>query len=94
VVLSFKFYRITYSPPSRCSQIHMLCLLQVLVLMVGLGEILCLMLLRKCVINLPLSFMLATLRLYFHVKMKKWLLENWDPNAKETRLAFGYQKLL
>ena len=25
-------------------------------------------------------------------KMKKWLLENWDPNAKETRLAFGYQK--
>jgi hypothetical protein len=55
---------------------------------------LCLMLLRKCVINLPLSFMLATLRLYFHVKMKKWLLENWDPNAKETRLAFGYQKLL
>ena len=74
--------------------IHMLCLLQVLILMVGLGEILCLMLLGKCVINLPLSFMLATLRLYFHVKMKKWLLENWDPNAKETRLEFGYQKLL
>jgi hypothetical protein len=74
--------------------IHMLCLLQVLILMVGLGGILCLMLLRKCVINLPLSFMLATLCLYFHVKMKKWLLENWDPNAKETRLAFGYQNLL
>jgi hypothetical protein len=32
--------------------------------------------------------------LYFHVKMKKWLLENWDPNAKETRLAFGSQRLL
>jgi hypothetical protein len=74
--------------------IHMLCLLQVLIFLVGLGEILCLMLLRKCVINLPLSFMLATLHLYFHVKMKKWLLENWDPNAKETRLAFGYQKRL
>jgi hypothetical protein len=76
------------------SVIHMLCLLQVLILMVGLGEYLCLMLLRKCVINLPLSFMLATLSLYFHVKMKKWLLENWDPNTKETRLAFGYQNLL
>jgi hypothetical protein len=74
--------------------IHMLCLLQVPILMVGLGEILCLMLLGKCVINLLLSFMLATLRLYFHVKMKKWLLKIWDPNAKETRLAFGYQKLL
>jgi hypothetical protein len=48
----------------------------------------------KCVINILLSFMLATLSLYFHVKMKKWLLKNWDPNAKETRLAFGYQKLL
>jgi hypothetical protein len=72
--------------------IHMLCSLQVL--MVGLGEILCLMLLGKCVINLLLSFMLATLSLFFHVKMKKWLLKGWDPNAKETRLAFGYQKLL
>jgi hypothetical protein len=73
---------------------HMLCLLQVLILMVGLGEILCLMLLGKYVINLLLSFMLATLHLYFHVKMKKWLQENWDPNAKETRPAFGYQKQL
>jgi hypothetical protein len=43
----------------------------------GLGEILCLMLLGKCVINLPLSFMLATLSMYFHAKMKKWLLESW-----------------
>jgi hypothetical protein len=47
-------------------------LLQVPILMVGLGEILCLMLLGKCVINLPLSFMLATLHMYFLVKMKKW----------------------
>ena len=74
--------------------IHMLWLLQVPILMVGLGEILCLMLLGKCVINLPLSFILATLRMYFHVKMKKWLLERWGPNAKETRLAFGSQRLL
>jgi hypothetical protein len=74
--------------------IDMLCSLQVPILMVGLGEILCLMLLGKRVIDLLLSFMLATLRLYFHVKMKKWLLKNWDPNAKETRFAFGYQKLL
>ena len=49
---------------------------------------------KKCGINLPLSFMLATLRLYFHVKMKKWLLENWDPNAREIRLVFGFQRLL
>jgi hypothetical protein len=52
------------------------------------------MLLGKCVINLPLSFMLATLRTYFHVKMKKWLLESWGPNARETRLVFGSQRLL
>jgi hypothetical protein len=37
--------------------IHMLCSLQVLT--VGLREILCLMLLGKCVINLLLSFMLS-----------------------------------
>jgi hypothetical protein len=72
--------------------IHMLCSLQVLI--VGLGEILCPVLLGKCVINLLLSFMIATLSLCFHVNMKKWLPKNWDPNAKETRLAFGYQKLL
>ena len=37
-----------------------------------LGEImLCLMCLGKCVINLLLFFMLATLHLYFHVRMKK-----------------------
>jgi hypothetical protein len=27
-------------------------------------------------------------------KMKKWLLENWDPNAREIRLVFGFQRLL
>jgi hypothetical protein len=27
-------------------------------------------------------------------KNAKWLLENWDLNARETRLAFGFQKLL
>jgi hypothetical protein len=52
------------------------------------------MLLGKCVINLQLSFMLATLHLFFHVKMKKWLLESWGSNARETRLAFGSQRLL
>jgi hypothetical protein len=34
------------------------------------------------------------LRLYSHAKMQKWLLENWDLNARETRIAFGFQKLL
>jgi hypothetical protein len=27
-------------------------------------------------------------------KIKKWLLENWDPNAREIRLVFGFQRLL
>jgi hypothetical protein len=39
---------------------------------VGLGKImLFIMCLGKCVINLLLFFMLATPRLYFHVRMKK-----------------------
>jgi hypothetical protein len=29
-----------------------------------------------------------------HAKMQKWLLENWDLNAREIRLAFGFQKVL
>jgi hypothetical protein len=78
--------------------IHMLCMpLVVLVFMVevGLGEImLCIMYLRKCVMNLLLFFMLAILLLYFLVRMKKWFLGSWDPNARETRLAYGFQKLL
>jgi hypothetical protein len=49
---------------------------------------------RKSVINLLPFFMLATLCLYSHVRMKKWLLGSWDPNARETRLVFGFQKLL
>jgi hypothetical protein len=49
---------------------------------------------RKCTMNLLLFSMLATLFLYFHVRMKKWLLESWDPNARETRLAFEFQRLL
>jgi hypothetical protein len=80
------------------TMIHMLCLpLALLLCMVeiGLGKImLCIMCLRKCVMNLLLFSMLATLRLYFHVRMKKWLLGSWDPNARETRLVFGFQKLL
>jgi hypothetical protein len=27
-------------------------------------------------------------------KNEKWLLGSWDPNARETRLVFGFQKLL
>jgi hypothetical protein len=55
---------------------------------------LCIMCLGKCVIYLLLFSMLATLRLYFHVRMKKWLLGSWEPNARETKLPFGFQKLL
>jgi hypothetical protein len=47
------------------------CLLQVPILMVGLGEILCLMLLGKCVVDLPLCFMLAMLNSCFHAKIKR-----------------------
>jgi hypothetical protein len=49
---------------------------------------------KMCNKPTSLSFMFATLRMYFHVKTKKWLLGRWDPNAKETRLAFGSQRLL
>jgi hypothetical protein len=55
--------------------IHMLCLPLVLLLFtveVGLGEImLCIMCLGKCVMNLLLFSMLATLLLFFHARMKK-----------------------
>jgi hypothetical protein len=57
------------------TMIHMLCLPLALLLCmveVGLGKImLCIMCLGKCVINLLLFFILETLRLYFHVRMKK-----------------------
>jgi hypothetical protein len=80
------------------TMIHMLCLPLALLLCmveVGLGKImLCIICLGKCVTNLLPFFMLATLHLYFHVRMKKWLLGSWDPNARETRLVFGFQKLL
>jgi hypothetical protein len=78
--------------------IHMLYLPLVLLLFtveVGLRKImLCIMCLEKCVIYLLLFSMIATLLLYFHVRMKKWLLGSWEPNARETRLVFGFQKLL
>jgi hypothetical protein len=62
---------------------------------VGLGEImLCLMRLGECAMDLLLFIMLAILLLYFHVRTQKWLLGSWDPNARETRLVFGFQKLL
>jgi hypothetical protein len=55
--------------------IHMLCLPLVLLLFmveVGLGEImLCIMCQGKCAMNLLLFSMLATLLLFFHVRMQK-----------------------
>ena len=55
--------------------IHMLCLPLALLLFmveVGQGEImLCLMCLGKCAMNLLLFFMLATLLLFFHVRMQR-----------------------
>jgi hypothetical protein len=55
--------------------IHMLCLPLVLLLFtveVGLGEImLCIMCLGKCVMNLLLFSMLATLLLFFYLRMQK-----------------------
>jgi hypothetical protein len=78
--------------------IHMLCLPLALFLCmveVDLGEIMfCLMCLGKCAMNPLLFFMPATLPFYFHVRIKKWLLGSWDPNARETRLIFGFRKLL
>jgi hypothetical protein len=54
--------------------IHMIFLPLVLLLFmveVGLGKImLCIMCLRQCVMNLLLFFMLATLLLFFHVRMQ------------------------
>jgi hypothetical protein len=57
-------------------------------------EMLFIMCLGKCIMNLLLFSMLATLLLYFHVKIRKWLLGNWGPNARETRLTFGSQRML
>jgi hypothetical protein len=68
--------------------IHMLCLHQALLMHmieIGLGVImLCLMRLENLAMDLLLSIMLAMLPLYFYVKMRKWLLGSWDPNARET----------
>jgi hypothetical protein len=55
---------------------------------------LCLMRLGKLAMVLLLSIMLAMLPLYSYAKMQKWLLGSWDPNARETKLAYGFQKLL
>jgi hypothetical protein len=55
---------------------------------------LCLMHLGKRAMVLLLSIMLVILPLYFYEKIQKWLLGSWDPNARETKLAYGFQKLL
>jgi hypothetical protein len=62
---------------------------------VGLGEIMLLLMhLEKSAMDLLLFIMLVILPLYFYAKMRKWLLESWDPNARQTKLAYGFQKLL
>jgi hypothetical protein len=84
--------------PMMLHLILMLCLHIVpLLFMVeeGLDVImLCLMSLGKLAMVLLLSIMLAILPLYFYAKVHKWLLGSWDPNARETKLAYGFQKLL
>jgi hypothetical protein len=57
-------------------------------------DVIMLCLMRLIAMVLLLSIMLAMLPLYFYVKMQKWLLGSWDPNARETKLAYGFQKLL
>jgi hypothetical protein len=62
---------------------------------VNLGEIMLLfMLLGKFTMDLLLFIMPTMLPLYFYVRMQKWLLGSWDPNSRETKLAYGFQKLL
>jgi hypothetical protein len=53
-----------------------------------------LMHLGKSAMDLLLFIMLAILHLCFYAKMQKWLLGSWDPNARDTKLAYGFQKLL
>jgi hypothetical protein len=48
---------------------------------------------RKCVMDPLLFTMLVMLLLFFHVEIQKWLLRSWDPNAREIKLVFGFQKI-
>jgi hypothetical protein len=62
---------------------------------IGLGII---MLFLICLGKYTLVQLLFTkhvmLHLYCRVRMPKLLLESWDLNARETKLAFGFQNLL
>jgi hypothetical protein len=49
---------------------------------------------RKMCNKLTTVFHACNTKFVLSCKNEKWLLKNWDPNAKETRLEFGYQKLL
>jgi hypothetical protein len=62
---------------------------------VGLGAIILFLVhLGKFTLVQLLCIKCVMLLLYCLAKMPKYLLENWDLNARETRLAFGFQKLL
>jgi hypothetical protein len=62
---------------------------------VGLGEImLCLMCLGKCAMNPLLFFMLATLLLYFHVRMKKIVARKLGSKCKGDKTCIWVPKII
>jgi hypothetical protein len=62
---------------------------------VGLGEImLCLMCLGKCVMNPLLFFMLATLLLFFHVRMKKVVARKLGSKCKGDKTCIWVPKII
>jgi hypothetical protein len=52
------------------------------------------MFLRKCIMNLLLFFMPATLILYFHVKIRKWLLGSWGAKCKGDKTCIWVPKAI
>jgi hypothetical protein len=60
----------------------------------NIGKMLFIMCLEKYLMNLLQFIMLAILLLQFVVRIRKWLLGRWGPSARETRLAFGSQRIL
>jgi hypothetical protein len=60
---------------------------------IGLGrEMLFIMCLGKCIMNLLLLFMPATLILYFHAKIRKWLLGSWGAKCKGDKTCISVPK--
>jgi hypothetical protein len=86
-----------YDSHTMLLQVLPLCMVEIclgkMLFIICLGEILFICLV-KCIMNLLLSFMPATLILCFHGKIRKWLLGNWGQNAREIKLAFGSLRLL